>query len=168
MRFGGLGGWHSDDLWSCIFAMFTSWLCVLKFGCFHDLNHYSTLPWSILFGFRKKQKKIVSDVATSMNYGIAASFSRWSKYILNLKTGITRITWALTTTTSSQRWTPSTCTNEFSNTYLIQGQAHTRFPHGWLKIYGSQGYPHYVWVDHRWAGCTRNQVLGRSPIRVLF
>ena len=42
-----------------------------------------------------------------------------------------------------------------------------RFPHGWLKIYSSPGCPHYrsgPWV----VGCTRSQVLGRSPIRALF
>jgi hypothetical protein len=34
-------------------------------------------------------------------------------------------------------------------TYLPHGQA-PWFPHGWLKMSGSPGYPTYDWVDHRW------------------
>jgi hypothetical protein len=34
-------------------------------------------------------------------------------------------------------------------TYLLQGQA-LRFPHPWLKTFGSPKYAHYDWVDHTW------------------
>ena len=33
--------------------------------------------------------------------------------------------------------------------YLLQGQA-LKFPHTWLKIYGSPKYAHYDWVNHTW------------------
>ena len=36
-----------------------------------------------------------------------------------------------------------------AGTYYPEGQV-PRFSHGWLNIFGSYGYPHYDWVDHRW------------------
>ena len=51
--------------------------------------------------------------------------------------------------------------------HLPQGQA-PRFSHGWLKISSLLRYSRYDWVDHRMVECTRNQVLGKSPIRALF
>ena len=39
--------------------------------------------------------------------------------------------------------------NKLADTYLPQGVA-PRFPHGWLKKFGSPGYPHYDKVDSTW------------------
>ena len=69
-----------------------------------------------------------------------------------------------------QRWTPwaamdklTWCAEPISPHDKLLG---SRYSQSWLKRSGSPGYiPHYDWVVH---GCTRIQVLGRSPIQTLF
>jgi hypothetical protein len=90
------------------------------------------------------EKKNDSDVATGMNYCVA-SISRWSKCTCYLNMRSVKIRRLLKTVASFRRWTPRIGTD----TYLPQGQV-PRFPHGWLKLSGSTGYPHVDWVDHRW------------------
>ena len=116
----------------------------------------------IQFWLLIERKKDDSNVTTGVIYGVDA-FSRWSNFICTPEAGFTRIKRAPKIIASSRRRAPWACMNKLANTYLHQGQV-PRFQHGWLKISNSLGYPHYDWVE----GCTGNQVLGMSPIRVLF
>ena len=100
-------------------------------------------------------------------YGVASS-SSWSKSICNLNPCITRIRGSL----------EEYCLLSKVNTLNGRGQAGLHlspprrqapwFPRGWLEISGSLEHPDYDWVDNRWVRCTRNQVLGRSPIWALI
>jgi hypothetical protein len=110
-----------------------------------------------------------SDVVTSMNYGVALFWS-WSKSMCNPKMAdITRISgpqrllsplksehleWAQT----SQLTPISPRASPYFPTWLVEKIRSTGIPPllmgiiGWTKV----------------VGCTRIQVLGRSPIQVLF
>ena len=92
----------------------------------------------------RERKKDDFNVATGINYSVASSLS-WSTSICNPEMGITRIRGASRNTASLERMDA----DKLVLTYVPHGQA-PRFPHGWLKISGSPGYPTYDRVDHRW------------------
>ena len=78
------------------------------------LRRYRTAThFTIRIRAERKEKKDNSNIATSVNYGVA-SFSSWSKCICNTETGIIRNREPSTTTASFQRWTPWTSTNKLA------------------------------------------------------
>ena len=103
-------------------------------------------------------------VATRLNHGVASSLS-WSKSICNLKTGITRIV-----TVSFQRLTSWTGMDKPACTYLPQGQS-PKFPHDWLKISSSSGYPTMIGLTIgpmlSWAFFSCLYVVHRSALKFL-
>ena len=103
-----------------------------------------------------------SNVATGVNYGVDASFSSWPKSICDPKTRIVRIKRTPKTTTFFWRWSTWTSTDKPTDTYLPQGKPLGFHMGGWKYIVP-------LWLSGpRVIGCTRNQVIGTSPIQALL
>ena len=119
-----------------------------------------------------------SDIDTGVIYCVA-SLSSFSKFCMWSRNGQYENWRDPNTTTSSFRsWTPETVTNKPTYTYLSQEQASGRFQSkpqqlglhmaGW-KFSVHPDTPLWLWLGAPYVvGCTENQVLGGSPIQVLF
>ena len=103
---------------------------------------------------QQKEGKMTLMLPPGVVYGVASS-SSWSKSICNLDICITRI----------RRSLEDYCLLSKVNTLKGHGQAglHLSPPKR-----ASSLVPTWLDGNIRWVGCTRNQVLGRSPIRALI
>ena len=105
---------------------------------------------------KKERKKDDSNVSTTwcmvlLHYWVGLS-------LCNPKTSITRIKGSLKTIASFQRWAPWTGVDKPAATHLPKRQA-PRFPHGWMIISNSLGYPTMI----EWA--IGGRVHGKSSAR---
>ena len=99
---------------------------------------------------------------------IIAAFLRWWKSICIPEMGVTRIRGPLKTTASFQRWTPQMGVDKPAGTYLAQGKPLGSHMVGWQFPVHLDIPTIIEWTKGGRVGRTKNQVLGRSPIWVLF
>ena len=78
-----------------------------------------------------------------MNYGVAIS-SSWYNSISNLETGITIVKGIMGIKVYCFLLKVNTLNGHGqANLHIFFSRATPRFPHGWLEISNSLGYPHY-------------------------